>query len=41
MDLEVENLRIRLEEQIEVLKNFPNGPCYKSNENCAPFRYLI
>jgi hypothetical protein len=41
MSLEVENLRIRLEEQIEVLKHFPNGPSYRSKENCAHFRYLI
>ncbi|PNF34281.1 hypothetical protein B7P43_G16723 [Cryptotermes secundus] len=30
MSLEVENLRRRLEEQIEVLKHFPNGPSYRS-----------
>jgi hypothetical protein len=41
MSLEVENLRIRLKEEIEVLKHFPSGPSYKSKENYATFRYLI
>jgi hypothetical protein len=41
MSLEVENLKARLEEQIEVMKCFPTGPNYKSKKNCGLLRYLI
>jgi hypothetical protein len=35
MSVDVEELKRRLEEQLEVLKHFPNGPNYRSKEKYA------
>jgi hypothetical protein len=40
MSVDVEELKRRLEEQIEVLKHFPNGPNYRSKGKNALCRYL-
>jgi hypothetical protein len=40
MSLEVEDLRRRLQEQIEMMKHFPNGPNYRSKKYFTYFRHL-